>query len=77
MYKFILFVGACLATELTFELKEKAEECFYESLKKDDETIFEFQVIFFSNLKLKYFLLYIRAFNKNIFAKCFLVYVLP
>uniref|UniRef100_A0A1I7TD07 GOLD domain-containing protein n=1 Tax=Caenorhabditis tropicalis TaxID=1561998 RepID=A0A1I7TD07_9PELO len=39
----LLYVGT--AIELTFELPDNANQCFYEDLKKDVDTAFEFQVV--------------------------------
>ena len=54
MLKFVIFSSVLIALassiELTFELPDNANQCFYEDLKKDVDTVFEFQVPY---LKLK------------------------
>lgn len=40
----IFSVGNCVSTELTFELPDREEQCFYEEIEKDVNVIFEFQV---------------------------------
>lgn len=48
MLKFVIvssiLVALGLSIELTFELPDNANQCFYEDLKKDVDTVFEFQV---------------------------------
>jgi len=41
----VLFVAACKAVELTFELEDNARQCFYENIKKGTKCTLEFQVI--------------------------------
>ncbi|CAO4362126.1 unnamed protein product [Caenorhabditis nigoni] len=49
MLKFVIFLSIFAALgssiELTFELPDNANQCFYEDLKKDVDTVFEFQVV--------------------------------
>ncbi|CCD71474.1 GOLD domain-containing protein [Caenorhabditis elegans] len=49
MLKFVIvssiLVALGLSIELTFELPDNANQCFYEDLKKDVDTVFEFQVV--------------------------------
>ena len=52
-----VFASLAIATELTFELPDREEQCFYEEIDKDVNVIFEFQVL----------LLYIRV----VFCVCF------
>ena len=40
----VISVGNCASTELTFELPDREEQCFYEEIEKDVNVIFEFQV---------------------------------
>lgn len=51
MLKFVILssilVAVSSAIELTFELPDNANQCFYEDLKKDVDTVFEFQVSIF------------------------------
>jgi len=39
-----LFTNLGTSTELTFELPDREEQCFYEEIDKDVNVIFEFQV---------------------------------
>ena len=50
MYFFALLITAVMAGEITFEIKDRTEQCFMEELKKDQESILEFQV--FVNIEL-------------------------
>jgi len=45
MYFFALLITAVMAGEITFEIKDRTEQCFMEELKKDQESILEFQVV--------------------------------
>uniref|UniRef100_A0A8R1IDQ1 GOLD domain-containing protein n=1 Tax=Caenorhabditis japonica TaxID=281687 RepID=A0A8R1IDQ1_CAEJA len=49
MLKFVIFTSilaiSASAIELTFELPDNANQCFYEDLKKDVDSVFEFQVV--------------------------------
>ena len=40
----IVSIGNSTSTELTFELPDREEQCFYEEIEKDINVIFEFQV---------------------------------
>ena len=40
----VFIIGKCNSTELTFELPDREEQCFYEEIEKDVNVIFEFQV---------------------------------
>ena len=40
----IVSIGNSTSTELTFELPDREEQCFYEEIEKDVNVIFEFQV---------------------------------
>ena len=52
LYKSLLLIFLVLfadfsdvqCTELTFELPDKVEQCFYEDIKKDTKCILDFQV---------------------------------
>ena len=46
---FLLSVLICIASasELTFMLEAKDEMCFYEQVKKGEETVIEFQVSYY------------------------------
>ena len=44
MYFFAFLLATVLAGEITFEIKDRTEQCFMEELKKDQESILEFQV---------------------------------
>ena len=39
-----VLIGSILATELTFELKENDEQCFFEEVNKGDNSNIEFEV---------------------------------
>ena len=41
-----VLIGSILATELTFELKENDEQCFFEEVNKGDNSNIEFEVEF-------------------------------
>ena len=41
-----VLIGSILATELTFELKENDEQCFFEEVNKGDNSNIEFEVKF-------------------------------
>jgi len=43
----VVRIGNC--TELTFELPDREEQCFYEEIEKDVNVIFEFQVCHFDS----------------------------
>ncbi|CAL2028906.1 unnamed protein product [Caenorhabditis brenneri] len=49
MLKFVILTTVLVAfgsaIELTFELPDNANQCFFEELKKDVDTVFEFQVV--------------------------------
>ncbi|CAI2318445.1 unnamed protein product [Caenorhabditis sp. 36 PRJEB53466] len=49
MLKFVIIssilIAFSAAIELTFELPDNANQCFFEDLKKDVDTVFEFQVV--------------------------------
>lgn len=40
----IVGISNSASTELTFELPDREEQCFYEEIEKDVNVIFEFQV---------------------------------
>ena len=59
MYFYLLFgIISVRATELTFQLDERSEDCFYEELANGENSILEFQVNLFS-LKKKKILIFI------------------
>ena len=47
----IVSVGNCDSTELTFELPDREEQCFYEEIEKDVNVIFEYQVCYYGKCK--------------------------
>ena len=47
----IVSVGNCDSTELTFELPDREEQCFYEEIQKDVNVIFEYQVCYYGKCK--------------------------
>lgn len=42
---FLGLLSACTGIELTFELQDNANQCFYEELKSGIDSVFEFQVV--------------------------------
>ena len=38
------FINDIFCVQLTFELPDNAVQCFYERIKKDENTVLEFQV---------------------------------
>ena len=49
LYSWLVVLGVIVSisncTELTFELPDREEQCFYEEIEKDVNVIFEFQVL--------------------------------
>uniref|UniRef100_A0AC34F6U8 GOLD domain-containing protein n=1 Tax=Panagrolaimus sp. ES5 TaxID=591445 RepID=A0AC34F6U8_9BILA len=45
LFIFLLLLISCKAIELTFELPDNANQCFYEELKSGIDSVFEFQVV--------------------------------
>lgn len=45
LFMILLLLRACLAVEFTFELQERAIQCFYEVIKKGEKVLVEFQVV--------------------------------
>lgn len=41
----MLMIRACLAVEFTFELQERALQCFHEVIKRGEKALVEFQVV--------------------------------
>jgi|UniRef100_A0AC35FH39 hypothetical protein len=45
LFILLLLLISCKAIELTFELPDNANQCFYEELKSGIDSVFEFQVV--------------------------------